>query len=446
MLDLLNVMLNLIRYKGAGDAAEIIQIIVEISNYINLAMIIIINIFYFHQYVHSIIGLLTKAKKWPEAKKNHKYAYLISARNESAVIPYLIDSIFDQNYPKELMTVFVVADNCTDNTAEIARQHGAIVYERFNHTQIGKGYALDFLLSKIYANPEYDDFEAFFVFDADNLVTADYTMQMNRLFDAGVEAATSFRDTKNFDKNWITAGQAISFYRECLLIHHSRGRLGMGTYISGTGFYMKRSIVDKYGGWKFNTLVEDIEFSLNCTLDDIKIEYCEDAVFYDEQPETLKDSINQRLRWCKGTHQCFAKYGGKLLKKGIATFSATAFELMAHVAPMPIISFGWSILYFLLNTIFVLLGAIPLDAYVNGALSSLGGFLMGVVVIVFVHALFCEVRYGRKIKAPWYRQIFYCIMFPVFMFLYLPLSFVALFKKVTWKPIPHKDAKSIKIL
>ena len=111
----------------------------KIVSDINAFVYIVLTIFYCYQGIYVIIALLGKKKKKnynTEAKTLHKYAFIIAARNENAVIGNLIDSIKNQNYPSELIDVIVVADNCTDNTAEISRQHGAIVYERFNNILI----------------------------------------------------------------------------------------------------------------------------------------------------------------------------------------------------------------------------------------------------------------------------------------------------------------------
>ena len=131
----------------------------KIVSDINAFVYIVLTIFYCYQGIYVIIALLGKKKKKnynTEAKTLHKYAFIIAARNENAVIGNLIDSIKNQNYPSELIDVIVVADNCTDNTAEISRQHGAIVYERFNNILIGKGYAMDYVFNKI--KEEYDYF------------------------------------------------------------------------------------------------------------------------------------------------------------------------------------------------------------------------------------------------------------------------------------------------
>lgn len=443
LLDLCN---SLIRYKGADSIQQAYQIIQIIFYIINILIVLVLNICYAHQYFHAIVGLFTKAKKWPEAKKNHKYAYIVSARNESNVLPFLIDSIYEQDYPRELMQVFVVADNCTDDTEKIAQEHGAIVFVRNDSIKVGKSYALDYAFRKIMSDHQYDDFEAFFVFDADNLVTKNYTYEMNKLFDSGVKVGTSFRDSKNFSKNWLTAGQGMSFYRECLLLHHSRTLLGLGTCISGTGFFVKKEIIQQYGGWKFNSMVEDIEFSLNCAIDGIKVEYCESAVFYDEQPETLKYSLNQRLRWCKGTHQCCAKYDGKMLKRVFSNFNQTIFELMAFVAPLPVICFIWSLIYFAANSIFTLVGLMPVTIYVQTTLTNLLMFFGSLYFVMLFLSICCTIKYGKKMHATTWQKIKYNLTYPLFMAFFLPLSMTALFKKVKWTPIPHTDAKSIETL
>lgn len=113
--------------------------------------------------------------------------------NEATVIRELLQSIKAQNYPDGLVTAFVVADNCTDNTAELAQMEGAVVYERFNQLKVGKGYALDYAFKHIMKEYPKDWFEAYFVFDADNLLDPNYIREMNKVFDSGYEIITSYR-------------------------------------------------------------------------------------------------------------------------------------------------------------------------------------------------------------------------------------------------------------
>ena len=178
--------------------------------YFNLLILCLFFACYAYQLVFVLIRFFVKDKKHT-AKKQHKFAVLISARNESSVIANLLESIHAQHYPKELLDIIVVADNCTDNTADIARQHGATVYERFNHNQVGKGYALDYAFSQIEKSVGIDHYEGYFVFDADNILDENFVAEMNNVFDEGYNVLTSYRNSKNYDSNWISAGYALWF-------------------------------------------------------------------------------------------------------------------------------------------------------------------------------------------------------------------------------------------
>ena len=162
---------------------------IEVIRILNFSLAVLFVLCYAYQFLYLAVPFLKKDKPHGPAKL-HRYAVLISARNEAAVIGHLLDSIRNQDYPSDLVTTFVIADNCTDATAEVARQHGAVVYERFNRVKVGKGYAMNELLAHI--DRDYGKvFDGFFVFDADNLLEPDYITQMNRTFSDGYEIITS---------------------------------------------------------------------------------------------------------------------------------------------------------------------------------------------------------------------------------------------------------------
>ena len=148
----------------------------------NICVFITFTFCYAYQLFYVLVVLTRKAPK-QTAKENHRYAVLIAARNENAVIGDLIHSIRVQNYPQELIDIFVIADNCTDNTAAIAQEAGAIVFPRFNTEQIGKGYALDYGVTCIREHYSENEYEAYFVFDADNVLDVNYFREMNKTFD-----------------------------------------------------------------------------------------------------------------------------------------------------------------------------------------------------------------------------------------------------------------------
>ena len=183
-----------------------------------------------------VMSLFAKPVRFPDAPMTNRYAVLISARNEENVIGNLIGSIRDQTYPSDLIDIWLVADNCTDNTAEVARNMGCHVIERFNKEQVGKGYALTYLLDQMNESGASDPYDAFFVFDADNKLDKHYIEEMNKGFQAGFKILTSYRNSVNLSDNWVSSGSALWFIRESRFVSASRMWLGNSCHVGGTGF------------------------------------------------------------------------------------------------------------------------------------------------------------------------------------------------------------------
>lgn len=309
----------------------------ETIKLINFIIATVFFVCYSYQFAYILVPYLKKEKPHKPAEL-HRYAVLISARNEELVIGNLLDSISAQDYPSSLVRVFVVADNCTDKTAKVARAHGAIVYERFNDKLVGKGYALEYLLDRI--GEEYGDvFDAYMVFDADNLLSEDYISRMNETFSDGYRIITSYRNSKNYGDNWISAGYALWFLREAKYLNNARYLLGTSCAVSGTGFLFSREILKSCGGWPFHLLVEDIEFTIHNIVSGEKVGYCPRAVLYDEQPTKFSQSWKQRMRWARGYIQILRKYGGRLLHGIFAKRSFSCFDMTMNIAPAVILSF-----------------------------------------------------------------------------------------------------------
>ena len=191
----------------------------------------------------TIIGLYGFVDQKPFRKSDtyHRFAAVICARNERTVIGHLIESVRHQHYPQGLIGVIVVADNCTDDTAAIARKAGAIVYERHNLEQIGKGYALRFFVDKVFADKGENYYDAFCFFDADNIVHPDYFEHMNRALAAGANVAQGYRDMKNPTDTWISGTHSVFYWIQNRFGHNARYMLGLNAVINGTGFMMRAS-------------------------------------------------------------------------------------------------------------------------------------------------------------------------------------------------------------
>ena len=417
-------------------------------NTINSILYIALTVLYFYQFIYIVIALIGDKKKkldTYEAKKLHKFAFIIAARNEQAVIGNLINSIKQQNYPAELIDVIVVADNCTDDTAQIAREHGAICYERFNNMLVGKGYALDYCFNKIVEQfGDYTAYDGYFIFDADNVIDKNYVKEMNKVFDRGYNVITSYRNSKNYDTNWITSGYSLWFIREAKYLNNPRMMLKTSCAVSGTGFLVNSSIIKKNNGWKFNLLTEDIQFSVVNILEGEKIGYCESAMFYDEQPTTFKQSWNQRMRWSKGFYQVMFRYGRELIAMMFKKreMFVSCYDMFMTLAPATLLSIGC----ILLNLIFLAYGATDvhmLRRILPGTLGSIAFAGVNFYLLMFSIGFITLVTEWNKILAPANKKIKSLFTFPLFMITYVTISLVALVKKVEWKPIAHSISKSV---
>ena len=120
----------------------------EYLNILKEALVWVITIFWLYQIVISLCSLIKLKDKPLKVNKNHRFMAIIPAHNEEMVIGSLIESLKNQTYDKNLYDIYVIADNCTDNTAKIAEQAGAIVYKRFDNENKTKGHALNWFLKQ----------------------------------------------------------------------------------------------------------------------------------------------------------------------------------------------------------------------------------------------------------------------------------------------------------
>ena len=401
---------------------------------INLVIAIIFCICYSYQFLYVIVSLMKKDKPHQETKA-HRFAVLIAARNEETVINHLIDSINTQTYDQGEVTVFVVADNCTDQTAACARKMGAIVYERFDQTKIGKGHAMEFLLNQM--EKDYAPFDGYFVFDADNVLDQNYILEMNKTFSDGYDIITSYRNSKNYGDNWISSGYAIWFLWESEFLNRGRMLLGTSCAVSGTGFFFSRRIIEKYGGWKFFLLTEDIQFTVDNVLSGEKIGYCRQAMLYDEQPVKFQQSFRQRMRWAKGFFQVFHRYGLDLFK-GSLQRNTSCYDMLMVIMPAIILT----LFTLIFNGSMILFG--DYTTYQDDLIMMMMGrmILNMYFMLVFIATVTIATQW-KNIDTTSFKKLAYIFTFPFFMFTYIPITIVAFFKKVEWQPIEHSRAKTL---
>lgn len=439
---------------------------------------------------YTAVGFFAKPKVFAPAPMTRKYGVVIAARNEKNVIGLLLDSLAAQTYPADCYKVFVVADNCTDETAQIAREHGAWVYERHCPEKARKGWAVEFLFENIERDFGIQSFDGFLFFDADNIVAEDYIEQMNNAFAAGCDGVIGYRNTKNFDRNCISAHYGIHFMRSSMTFHRPRSRLGFCSHIAGTGYLLSSELLKD--GWHYACLTEDTQATMDFAVRGKHIEYCEAAEFYDEQPYELRVMARQRIRWAKGRLFCFFAYGYKLIygmcKKfpkeaggnvcvagqaqpvtfrekvmGAATAAATWLEKLFRPVSRNFSCYDM-FFYLLPNSMMLLL--VDLARFIASfavaahfgqlALGDAAGWVIGLVGLVFgsllsylgsiAIGLLVVIREWRHIHCPARKLPWYLITWPLFDKLYAWLCIISLFMRVRWKPIKHDEAISIQDL
>ncbi len=303
----------------------------------------------------SLFGLVEKLRKRSDKfyMPEKKFAIFIPAHNEEVVISHIVENLKHVNYPQELFDVYVVADNCNDNTALAAKSAGAKVLERFDSQDRGKGHALKWAFQSVLFNKKQaSHYDAAVIFDADNLVSKDFLLEMNNKLCAGFKVVQGYIDSKNPNDSWITMGYSISFWNVNRLFQSARSFLGLSNEIGGTGFCMDVQVL-KDMGWEATSLAEDLEFTAKLVLNGIKVGWAPKAVIYDEKPLTLAQSWKQRRRWMQGFADVCARYFFKLLGKGIKEGSLTAIDCAIYtLQPYVLILSGIMLVIPIMNKLF----------------------------------------------------------------------------------------------
>ena len=406
-----------------------------------------LTVFYAYQVIYILISIIKrKVASLKDTDIRNRFAIFISARNEEGVISELLDSLNKQEYPRDKYDIYVVADNCTDHTAQVSRDNGAIVYERFNKEEVGKGYALNYLYTKVSSLKGRKYYDAFVVFDADNIVDPAFLKESNKMLASGkYDAFTTYRNSKNFGTNWLSAAYSIWFLHEARHLNYVRDMIGAQCMISGTGFVITSSLMDENDGWPYYFLTEDIQFSVASTINNKRIGYCDSAMLYDEQPSTMEQSWKQRLRWAKGFYQIDGKYLGDLTK-GLLSKNGkrfTFYDILMTCLPCTLLT--------VIMVAFALWGIVAasfMPYYVSLVLrQEMIQFLIEMITYLWgsmmLLALLTVLSEWKRIPASTSEKLKFIPMFPMYMLTYIPITVQALFTNVTWTPIQHYSTSQL---
>lgn len=244
--------------------------------------------------------------------KKNRFCVVIPARNEEKVIGGVLESLFKQDYPNDLFDVYVVPNNCNDNTETVSRKHGAYIFNCEKPVRY-RGDALEQFFEYIIS--ENDIYDAFCMFDADNIVEKDFIKKMNDVYNSGVQVAQGYKGSKNPGETWVSGCQAIYFCAWNLLYKVGDNN-SKSLCITGPGNMIAAEVIKKIP-FSTVTITEDIEYSCKCVLNGIAIKHVPDAIFYEEHPTTISVTWTQYRRWFSGGWACAKKYGKDLKKSNI---------------------------------------------------------------------------------------------------------------------------------
>lgn len=251
-------------------------------------------------------------KKILSSAQLNNFAVLVPAHNEEMLVGNLCQSILDIDYPKEKYDIFIIADNCTDNTTHICRQYSVSLLERFDPNNAGKGQALAWALNHI----DLNHFNAIFIVDADNYVDSSVLVQLDKHINNDELAIQCYNAVGNRNDSWFTQLLYVSRTIGNVFYHEAKYRLGLSSYLMGNGLCFNTKLI-KERGWTAFSPSEDWEYYAQLVESGIRIGFASKAKVYHQESCTLNQATSQRLRWSSGRFKIARTLGWRLIVKGI---------------------------------------------------------------------------------------------------------------------------------
>jgi len=414
-----------------------------VLDYINIILTTIIGIAFASQLIYTIL-FFVPAKKYKKAKTKHKVGIIISARNEEKVIGHTIDGLKQQNYPADKFDIWVIAHNCTDNTAKIAEEAGAKVLvvndDEPSHKRVS--YALKALFDHFLSNDIHYDF--YVRFDADNLVHKDYLDKMNDAFASGVKAARGYNNAKNLTDNVVSGISGLWYIRDARFTCQARSFLRTHQMLLGPGMMFAHEIIEKNGGWIDMGLTEDAEFAMTAMFKGYKAEYVSEAICYDDQPTTMKDCYNRFTRIGNGLHSLFWTKGIKSFFMFFAKWKWCYLDMFLTLLFIPIAVlcciwlpayYGYSMIYNAVVGNWQMFYTILTGIGLALAFAFVVPFILQAILVYFLD----KKKIGhsfKKVAAP-------IFLFPLFMIIYAASIFLGVITKPKWRAINRSESVSL---
>lgn len=317
------------------------------------------------------LGRVRRLAPAPAGPPTTRFSILVPAHNEALVLGPCLTSLTSFDYPAALRRVIVIADNCTDTTAAIARAAGVTVYERQDAERRGKGYALNWAIPRLLdADRGWTD--AVVIFDADTLTDVAFLRHLDGCVRQGSQAMQGCYDVLDPFHNWRTA----LLYCALLLFNRvrtlARATWGWTNLLKGNGMCFTRPVVERCG-WNAYSLAEDIEFTTLLLQAGIRVDAVAAAVLYAQAPETAHQATSQRMRWEGGRFALARRDGLRLLRDALRERSPAKFDWALDLLIPPLaILVGVPAILLLINAVLALFGGAPALMGVAWLLTLLG--------------------------------------------------------------------------
>jgi 1,2-diacylglycerol 3-beta-glucosyltransferase len=264
---------------------------------------------------------------------------LVPAHNEEMMVAACVRSLLGMRYPAERYTVTVIADNCDDRTAEVARAAGAHCLGRQDPRRPGKPQAIAWALEQLPLN-EYD---ALIILDADTVVAPDFAAALARAAPLNAKAVQAYFDVENRTENALTRLATVLSAATHRFAYPLKRRAALNTPLVGNGMCIGTKVLQTHG-WRAFSIAEDWEMYAQLTERGVPIECAPDAVVYAQEAHTLRQSLSQRQRWTAGKLTVLARCGPPLLRSGRVGLRQKLDAVAELSAPGPVLHLGLALL------------------------------------------------------------------------------------------------------
>lgn len=393
--------------------------------YNSIGLIFIISAFILLIYSYLVMPrCYLKTKKYNNKKR---YCILIPARYESKVINNLLLSITKQTTKINPKDIYIIVESIKDKTVDIAKQYNMNIILRENLSLKRKGYALNDAVTYILKKQIH--YDAYFIFDADNILDKDFIKNMEKSINEGYDIGIGYRNTKN-SNTLVSASSALTFSMINTMLNERKNKYHNNLTISGTGYYIKGSIIEEWNSFPFHSLTEDYELTLYAILNNLTTTYNKKAIFYDEQPDNFNISLKQRTRWVKGYFEARKKYINKISKSETKNDPNFASKVNAFLGVTPYI-------YIIIGLLIILVN-ILITKGITTFLSYLTIFLLLIYTVLSIFTIIMLKKEKNSLNISKSMKIKVIFYNPIFMFSYIICLLRTIFiKDIKWDKIDH---------